>query len=159
MTDAEIAARFNRRFAHVADTVLVGGAAEPVYLPAAPGRPALIRYTRDYAQSALHEIAHWCLAGPEQRARVDYGLWYQPPPRSPRLQARFYEAEVPVQAVEMLLADACGVTFHFSSDNLGRDDPEAERGFAERVRRAHRELLEAPLPTRVAAVLQALTVP
>jgi elongation factor P hydroxylase len=156
MTHAAIAARFNARFAREAATVLVGGAAEPLYLPGSAHRPAIIRYTRDHAQSALHEIAHWCLASPSRYARVDYGLWYLPPPRSPRDQARFYAAEVPVQALEMVLADACGLPFHFSVDNPGVDDPAAEAEFAAAVRQSCEVLRRQGLGARAAAAHQAL---
>jgi elongation factor P hydroxylase len=156
MSHAAIAARFNRRFARAAATVLVGGAPEPLYLPAAAHRPAIIRYTRDHAQSALHEIAHWCLASPSRRNQVDYGMWYLPPPRSARDQARFYAAEVPVQALEMLLAEACGLQFHVSVDNPGVDDPAAEAAFAAAVQRALETLRRQGPGERAVAVLQAL---
>jgi elongation factor P hydroxylase len=150
MTDVEIAARFNARFTREAGVVLIGGAPEPVYLPGSALRPAIIRYTRDYAQSALHEIAHWCLASEARRALPDYGMWYQPPPRSARDQARFYAVEVPVQALEMLLAEASGVPFRFSTDNPGIDDPAAEADFAARVRLA-RDALRSEGPRGAAA--------
>lgn len=132
MNHREIAARFNAAFGGASDcrceragdpppTRLRGGASEPLFVPAAAGRPALIRYRGDFAQSALHEIAHWCLAGPSGRRQADYGLIYEPPPRGADAQARFYAAEVPVQALEMLLARAAGVPFHFSPDNPGTD--------------------------------------
>jgi len=156
LTHAEIAGRFNVRFARDAGVVLIGGAPEPLYLPGSAERPAIIRYTRDYAQSALHEIAHWCLASEARRTLVDYGMWYQPPPRSPRDQARFYAAEVPVQALEMLLAEACGVAFRFSTDNPGLDDPEAEADFAARVLQARAALRCAGLHGLALGALQAL---
>jgi hypothetical protein len=106
-----------------------------LYLPACRRRPALIRYTRDYACSALHEVAHWCLADPSSRHQVDYGFWYQPPPRNPEDQRRFYAAEAPVQALEMLLTGACGLVFHFSADNPGADGGAARHAFEARVRR------------------------
>lgn len=134
MDHREIAGRFNARLGRRFRTLLVGGAEEPLYLPPAGRRPALIRYTRDYPRSALHEIAHWCLAGSHRRAQVDYGLWYLPPPRSERDQAQFYAAEVPVQGLEMVLAAVCGLTFHFSADNPGADGGPARRSFEQRVR-------------------------
>lgn len=137
-----IAGRFNAGPGRTAATLLVGGAEEPLYLPERGRQPAIIRYTRDYAQSALHEIAHWCLAGRQRRRVVDYGLWYQPPPRSVADQARFYHAEVPVQALEMLLSEACGRAFHFSADNPGADGGPARRAFEARVRERWLELHE-----------------
>jgi hypothetical protein len=136
----KIAGRFNARFGRRAAALLVGGAAEPLYLPACGRRPALIRYTRDYARSALHEIAHWCLADPQRRHQVDYGLWYRPPPRCAADQRRFYAAEAPVQALEMLLTGACGLAFHFSADNPGADGGAARHAFEARVRRKFLEL-------------------
>jgi elongation factor P hydroxylase len=155
---AEIAGRFNARFRRQGPrgTILIGGAPEPVYLPATRQRPALIRYTRDFAQSALHEIAHWCLADAAARRQVDYGLWYQPPPRSAAAQDRFYAAEVPVQALEMLLARACAVPFHFSADNPGADGGPARQRFERRVREACGAILENGLSLRAQAVLTAL---
>lgn len=151
MDHRQVAGRFNacfaafRRFSDPAlnalpRTLLVGGAAEPVYQPPAAGCPAVIRYTRDYAQSALHEIAHWCLAEPAARGQADYGLVYQPPPREPAAQARFYAAEVPVQALEMLLAAVAGVPFHFSADNPGMDMDPARPEFERQVRETCRAL-------------------
>lgn len=147
MDHRQVAGRFNACFGGhcglgLPRTLLVGGAAEPLYLPPADARPAVIRYAHDYATSALHEIAHWCLATPAERRLVDYGLSYRPPPRAPAEQALFYAAEVPVQALEMLLAAAAGVTFHFSADNPGVDDDPARAEFEHRVRIACRRLLE-----------------
>lgn len=155
---SEIARRFNARFRGHGPrgTVLMGGAAEPVYLPATRRRPALIRYTRDFAQSALHEIAHWCLADAAARRLVDYGLWYDPPPRTAAVQERFYAAEVPVQALEMLLARVCAVPFHFSADNPGADGGAARQRFERRVQGAYRALLEEGVNLRARAVLTAL---
>lgn len=128
-----LAGRFNARGGRDLGVQLVGGADEPLYLPPRPGRPAWIRYARDHASSVLHELAHWCLATPAARGQVDYGLVYRPPPRSPRAQQRFYQAELPVQALEKLLCEACGLAFEVSDDNPGRDDPAARSAFARRV--------------------------
>lgn len=159
----EIAERFNARFGPGTRrrsagraTVLLGGAPEPLYLPGAADRPAVIRYTLDFAPSALHEIAHWCLADAAARRRVDYGLWYEPPPRPAAAQARFYAAEVPVQALELLLCRACGVPFNFSADNPGADGGPARRRFEEQVLAAHGTLLAGGPNLRARAVLEAL---
>ncbi len=156
-----IAGRFNAGPGRRARTLLIGGAPEPLYLPACGRQPARIRYTRDYAASALHEIAHWCLAAPQRRCRVDYGLWYVPPPRSAADQMRFYGAEVSVQALEMVLTEVCGMAFHISADNPGADHGPERRRFEQQVReRFHRWCTEAAcgtVPARdVRAVLEAL---
>ena len=99
-------------------TRLVGGAAEPLYLPAQEGRDAMIFYREDYPASALHEVAHWCIAGPARRELEDYGYWYAPDGRSAEQQRAFERVEVRPQAVEWHLALASGVAFTVSADNL-----------------------------------------
>lgn len=118
LTDRQIAGCFNVHHGRAHRVRLIGGAGEPLYLPESPGTPALIRYTQDYPRSALHELAHWCLAGRARRQQVDYGYWYQPPPRSRVQQAQFMAAEVRVQALESLFARACGLTFRVSVDDF-----------------------------------------
>ncbi len=155
MRDDEIARRFNAAFSRSHGTVLIGGALEPRYLPARGHRPAVIRYTRDYAQSALHELAHWCLAGPRRRTRVDYGYWYLPPPRTPLQQRQFEAVETPVQGLELIMAAATGVRFHVSADNPGEahgDSVGFEKGIFESATRR----LKAGLNPRTLAVLDAL---
>jgi len=152
MEHIEIARRFNGAVGRRHDTVLIGGADEPLYKPAAHGRPAEIHYTRDYAQSALHEIAHWCIAGPERRRLLDYGYWYDPPPRVGRAREQFFAVESRVQGLELLFAMAAGVRFHVSVDDPGSDPGD----FEARVRRAARAWLAAELPARTTAVFAAL---
>jgi hypothetical protein len=173
MDHREIAGRFNAAFGRAAfgragvgltsrpDSVdrtrLVGGAAEPVYQPATAERPAIIRYTRDFAPSVLHELAHWCLASPADRRRADYGLIYDPPPRGPLAQRRFYNAEVGVQALERLLAETCGLSFRISTDNPGVDDWPAVQRFEVRVEEAYRRLLREGAPPLALRVLDVLS--
>ena len=54
-------------------TVLVGGAPEPLYVPSPEvlREPHRVVYREDYFASALHEVAHWCLAGAERRKLED----------------------------------------------------------------------------------------
>lgn len=151
-----LAGRFNARFGRPAGVLLIGGAAEPLYRPPREGRPARIHYAHDHARSVLHEIAHWCLADAGARRREDYGLIYEPPPRCPRAQARFYAAEAPVQALELLLARACGVDFRFSADNPGADDGPARQAFEQQVLARSQVLLETGPGPCATAVLNAL---
>lgn len=109
---------FNALFLPTYGTRLVGGADEPLYLPAKHGKPHTIYYRDDYTSSALHECAHWCIAGPERRQLEDYGYWYAPDGRSREQQQHFEQAEVKPQALEWLLAKACGLPFRLSADNL-----------------------------------------
>lgn len=152
MNDREIADRFNRSAGSRYHAVLVGGAPEPLYLPAGPGGPAEIRYTRDYAQSALHELAHWCIAGARRRGQIDYGYWYQPPPRDLAARDRFFAVETRVQGLELLFARVAGVRFHVSVDDPGSDPGDFER----HVRVEAQRWLRHGFPTRTRAVLAAL---
>ena len=54
-------------------TILVGGAPEPLYVPSpeALREPHRVVYREDCFARALHEVAHWCLAGAEHRKLED----------------------------------------------------------------------------------------
>ncbi|WGL17467.1 elongation factor P hydroxylase [Microbulbifer bruguierae] len=102
------------------NTWLKGGFEEPFYRPAGDGQPFhQVEFTRDYPASALHEVAHWCVAGARRRQLPDYGYWYAPDGRSPEQQAEFEIVEVKPQAIEWIFARACGLKFRVSADNLG----------------------------------------
>lgn len=110
---------FNRVLGEPYRTLLVGGADEPLYEPGDKNdRWARICFTRDYFSSALHEVAHWCVAGEDRRKRRDYGYWYQPDGRNERQQKEFERVEVAPQALEWIFSVACGVKFRISADNL-----------------------------------------
>ncbi|GEM_PF-57150 len=101
------------------NTRLQGGAAEPYYRPAERQQPFhLVEFTLDYAASALHEAAHWCVAGSARRLLPDYGYWYAPDGRSTEQQAEFERVEIKPQALEWIFAQACGRSFRVSADNL-----------------------------------------
>lgn len=120
--DRVLAGRVNARLRRPYRLQVIGGAPEPLYRPARAGTPARIHYTADHVRSLLHELAHWCLAGAERRRRVDYGYWYEPPPRESAAQRRFFRAERDVQALEQVFSEACGVAFEVSVDDLGDRD-------------------------------------
>lgn len=110
---------FDQCFFQEFNTLLQGGAEEPIYLPADKQTPHhRIMFSYDYFASALHEIAHWCVAGEERRGQVDYGYWYEPDGRSVDQQVEFERVEVKPQALEWLLAEAAGRKFRVSADNL-----------------------------------------
>ena len=90
---------FNRVFQAAEATILCGGAAEPYY---EPGAPSVIYFREDFDRSALHEVAHWCVAGPVRRGLSDYGYWYAPDGRNAEQQSAFYSVEVKPQAIEAL---------------------------------------------------------
>src|SRR5690554_5992519 len=114
---------FNNCFGKTHQTILVGGAADPLYVPPTAQEPARIFYTRDYYRSALHEIAHWCVAGPARRQLEDYGYWYAPDGRTPEQQRQFEQVEVHPQALELIFSAACGHEFRVSADNLTGQSP------------------------------------
>ena len=109
---------FNEVFLPRWNTTLEGGFPEPLYEPATAYRPARIQFTRDYINSALHEVAHWCIAGEERRKQVDYGYWYRPDGRDALEQAEFFRSEIKPQALELAFSRLLGLEFHVSCDNL-----------------------------------------
>jgi elongation factor P hydroxylase len=113
-----IAETFNACFEDRFHTVMVGGADEPLYIPPSPSSPGELRYREDYPASALHEAAHWCIAGPERRKQLDFGYTYTPPPRNPHAQVAFFAGEARAQALESIFAQAACVRFVLSIDDL-----------------------------------------
>ncbi len=59
----ELISVFNRCFLDSYRCELVSGFPEPIYYPAENSTPARVCFREDFASSALHEIAHWCIAG------------------------------------------------------------------------------------------------
>ncbi len=135
-------------------TRLQGGAAEPLYRPGGDG-DAVIYYREDFAASALHEVAHWCIAGDGRRQLEDYGYWYAPDGRNLEQQRAFELVEVRPQAVEWHLALAAGVPFQVSVDNLDAPAGEGDT-FAFAVRDQARRFCRQPLPARAAEFRAAL---
>lgn len=101
-------------------TKLEGGNSEPFYQAASSSTLPhnVIYFSHDYFSSALHEIAHWCVAGAQRRCLDDYGYWYAPDGRSPEQQSDFERVEVVPQAMERIFARAAGEKFRVSADNL-----------------------------------------
>ncbi len=121
LDDRAIAACFDATFLASERTRMIGGAAEPLYLPACGDCPAELHYREDYAASALHEAAHWCIAGCERRTLTDFGYSYLPPPRTRVQQDAFFAFELKTQTLEAIFADAAGLEFQPSADNLDAD--------------------------------------
>ena len=139
-------------------TVLQGGGEEPLYLPSRDpaSSPHRVVYRADYFASALHEIAHWCLAGAERREQEDYGYWYSPDGRSAEQQEAFERAEARPQALESLFSEACGFEFHLSADNLDGGVGPSGR-FEGSVETAREVFIDGGLPTRAAQFYAALS--
>lgn len=126
MTDAgliehrceDLVAIFASCFEQSHNTVLLGGAQEPLYQVASDAQAQhRICFTQDYYASALHEIAHWLVAGEARRQLEDYGYWYAPDGRSAEQQAEFEKVEAKPQALECILAKAAAFPFRVSADN------------------------------------------
>ncbi|MDX1454750.1 MAG: elongation factor P hydroxylase, partial [Gammaproteobacteria bacterium] len=99
---------FNSLFEDSHNTILVRGDDEPLYLPADTGHPRhRIIFAHGFFASALHEIAHWCIAGPQRRQLVDYGYWYRPDGRNAEEQRAFEDVEARPQALERIFSEAC----------------------------------------------------
>ena len=151
---AQLVALFNRTFEATENTVLQGGADEPYYVP---GQPSYIYFRADYARSALHEVAHWCVAGAQRRRFPDYGYWYSPDGRDAVYQAAFFAVEARPQAIEAAFCEACGVDFSPSIDNVGADIPaEQLSAFTMRIADWSAVLRDRGLPSRAARFLSEL---
>lgn len=110
---------FNACFFDKFNTRLVKGGEEPLYLPEDGIRPHNeLFFAHGFFSSALHECAHWLIAGEERRKLVDFGYWYVPDGRSAEEQELFQSVEVKPQAIEWILSRASGYHFQISIDNL-----------------------------------------
>ncbi len=147
---------FNDTFFADEKTVLEHAEGEPFYLPADDAVPYhRVQFAHGFFASALHEIAHWCIAGHRRRQLVDYGYWYQPDGRDADAQAQFEAAETKPQAIEWAFAIACGREFVVSLDNHG-DAPVDRDAFAERVRRCLHGYADQGFPPRAQRFLDVL---
>lgn len=135
------------------NTVLIGGFSEPFYQPVQQNQPAQIQFTRDYFRSALHELAHWCVAGEERRKLADYGYWYAPDGRNQAQQTLFFKSEVVPQAFEWALCLVCGVKFDVSVDNLNAATSGVE-DFKQAVYEKLQHYLHSGFPARTENLLQ-----
>lgn len=164
-SSAKLEILFDNLFSEKYNTRLVGGGHEPVYLPdpkKIPNKPIKepeekvlheIVYKEDYFASALHEIAHWCIAGYRRRQKIDYGYWYVEK-RSASQQVEFQQFEQKPQALEWILSAACQFPFRLSYDNL-EESIDAEN-FGLMVQQKVIEYLEKGLPPRASDFAQCL---
>ena len=113
-----IAQIFNDGVGSKYQTLLTGGRNEPVFIPN-KNRNDVIYYKADYGSSALHEVAHWCIAGADRRKLVDYGYWYKEF-RDADQQLAFEQHEAKPQALEWIFSEGAGVQFRLSVDNFQR---------------------------------------
>ncbi|PSW11185.1 elongation factor P hydroxylase [Photobacterium rosenbergii] len=148
---------FNQTFLDSFNTELILGGDEPIYLPAGEQHPHhRVIFARGYFASALHEIAHWCIAGPQRRLLEDYGYWYEPDGRTEEVQAEFEKVEIKPQAVEWILAASCGFRFQVSCDNLSGNCEPDRVGFTNKVREQVLVYLKGGMPARAKTLSEAL---
>lgn len=149
-------ALFDGLFLGSENTILRRSPDEPIYLPADAEHPqARILFAHGFFQSALHEIAHWCVAGAERRQQVDFGYWYAPDGRTTEQQRVFEGVEVKPQALEWMFSVACGRRFRVSVDNLS-GEPGDSSGFKRAVYEQVLRSLEGGLKPRPKALVEAL---
>ena len=145
---------FNQEFAESDTTELIGGAAEPYYEPGSLNR---IYFRADYVRSALHEIAHWCVAGRRRRQLADYGYWYSPDGRGVAQQQAFFAVEARPQAIERCFCEAIGIPFSPSVDNVcAQIEREQVRRFEARIQEWCNQFERTGLPLRAARFITAL---
>jgi elongation factor P hydroxylase len=148
---------FNGCFTAEYNTRLVKGDDEPLYLPATEGQPYhALFFAHGFFSSALHECAHWLIAGAKRRELVDFGYWYAPDGRTAEQQALFQTVEVKPQAIEWILSEATGYPFRVSVDNLDGEAFETER-FKQAVYEQVIKYNEHGLPARAERFRNALS--
>lgn len=148
---------FNDTFSASYNTQLELGGDEPIYLPADEQHPQhRIIFARGFYASALHEIAHWCVAGPERRLLEDFGYWYEPDGRTEQVQAEFEKVEIRPQAYEWILALSAGFPFSVSCDNLNGDFEPDRLLFMSKVHAEVMSILEHGIPPRVLMLSDAM---
>jgi elongation factor P hydroxylase len=152
---------FDRLFLGAENTRLIGGADEPLYTPSLIAeKPHQLFFRENFVSSALHEIAHWCIAGKQRRLQQDFGYWYQPDGRTVDEQAKFESMEVKPQALEWIFSNACGQKFTPSADNLNAcegdkaDDTDFKQAL---VKQARQWCKSQQLPPRAKIFIEALT--
>ncbi len=147
---------FNNCFLQSHNTVLAYGEDEPIYLPANQQQAHhTIFFAHGFFNSALHECAHWMIAGPERRKLIDYGYWYVPDGRTAEQQALFQQVEVKPQALEWIFSQATGLKFEFSFDNLNGSN-ENHSQFKEAVTKQMLSYQKNSLPSRAKLFHQSL---
>lgn len=148
---------FNHTFFDEFNTKLERGELEPIYLPANKKTDYhRIMFARGFYASALHEIAHWCVAGPARRLQEDFGYWYQPDGRRREQQLAFEQVEIRPQAYEWIFSVSAGFPFNVSCDNLQGDFEPDRMAFMHKVHQEVKSIIELGLPPRVLQFSEAL---
>lgn len=147
---------FNQCFALEYNTRLMKGEDEPLYRPADEYQPYnTIFFANGFFSSALHECAHWFIAGEQRRKYVDFGYWYAPDGRTAEQQALFQQLEVKPQAIEWILSASADYRFQVSLDNLNGVESSTDK-FKQAVYQQALFYCEHGLPMRAERFRQAL---
>jgi len=147
---------FDSTFCSSFNTKLVRGDDEPIYLPASESCTYhQIIFAHGYYASALHEIAHWCIAGKERRLLEDFGYWYEPDGRTQEQQQAFEQVEIKPQAIEWALCVAANKKFNVSADNLNGAGSDTQ-AFKANVFTQVQEYLTGGFSERVTLLLNAM---
>ena len=152
---------FDDLFLNTENTILLGGADEPLFIPSiTASAPHQLIFRENFVSSALHEIAHWCIAGKKRRLQPDFGYWYQPDGRDIDQQAQFEAVEIKPQALEWIFSNACGQKFTPSADNLNASEKCVADGSAFKqalVKQARQWCISQQLPARAKLFIDGLT--
>lgn len=151
---------FNECFKADIQTELVRGGDEPIYIPRSQYYPYdRVIFAHGYYASAMHEIAHWCIAGDERRKLVDFGYWYNPDGRTAEQQKEFEVVEIKPQALEWILSRSAAFNFNVSLDNLSGDlneEAQAAETFKDNIFSQVQNYLNDGLPSRAQQLSDAL---
>jgi elongation factor P hydroxylase len=148
---------FEKCFFISENTRLVKGQDEPIYLPANNlCKWHRIIFANGFYASALHEIAHWCIAGTNRRQQEDYGYWYCPDGRDHIQQVKFQQVESKPQAIEWAFSLAAGFRFKMSTDNLNGVQP-VRQEFAKMIYQQVFTYCQNGFPTRAEKFVRVLS--
>jgi elongation factor P hydroxylase len=131
---------------------IIGGADEPFYQAPSKGASAILFYREDFPRSLLHELAHYCLAGPKRRALDDFGFWYLPSGRTAADQTRFEVVEARPQGLERRFCEIVGLAFEPSLDDFSGRPPSL--AFLEKLESAYIEMKTQPPTTASDALMR-----
>ncbi len=116
-----------------------------------------IFFAHGYYASALHEIAHWCLAGDARRLIEDFGYWYLPDGRDAEQQKSFEQVEIKPQAIEWAFCVASRKNFNVSADNLNGAGADTA-SFKNNVYQQVKEYANVGFPKRAHQFIEALAI-
>lgn len=146
MNDNDLCTNLISIFENLLPTLnIIGGADEPYYQAPKENEKAKIFFKENYPRSLLHEMAHYCLAGPRRRKLDDYGYWYSACGRTADEQSLFEKVEARPQGLEKAMCEAIGSDFSPSLDDFsGRS---ASKAFLNKLEESYIEMRINPPPT------------